>query len=175
MGSAWGNNEKGSMRYRFQNREQVFEVSIERQGTDYRATVDGQTYMLEVLDAQPGQLSVQFDGHPVTLYWAVDGNRKWVSMEGCAYCLEKPAARQVRRPEETAGSEAVRAPMPAQVRTIHIAQGDQVDKGQTLLLLEAMKMEIRIKAPNAGRVARLLVSEGQTVDKDQLLAEIEQA
>ena len=62
--------------------------------------------------------------------------------------------------------------MPAQVRAVQVQEGDAVEKGQMLLLLEAMKMEIRIKAPTAGRVTQLLVSSGQTVEKDQLLAEV---
>jgi acetyl-CoA/propionyl-CoA carboxylase biotin carboxyl carrier protein len=73
---------------------------------------------------------------------------------------------------EPGGGQAVRAPMPAQVRAVQVAEGDEVEKGQTLLLLEAMKMEIRVKAPGAGRVARLLVTSGQSVEKEQLLAEL---
>jgi acetyl/propionyl-CoA carboxylase alpha subunit len=173
------------MHYRFQNHGQVFEVSIERQGYSprgghgpregeaYRASVDGQIYELQVLDAQPGQLSLRFDGRPITLYWAVDGDRKWVTIDGCTFLLEKPAARPARLPDQPPGSEAVRAPMPAQVRAIQAVEGEVVEKGRTLLLLEAMKMEIRIKAPATGRLARLLVSEGQAVEKDQLLVEIE--
>ena len=53
-----------------------------------------------------------------------------------------------------------------------MAAGERVEKGQTLLLLEAMKMEIRIKAPTGGLVKKLLVSSGQSVDKEQLLVEI---
>ena len=49
--------------------------------------------------------------------------------------------------------ESVRAPMPAQVRDVQVQAGDTVEKGQTLLLLEAMKMEIRIKAPIAGQLS----------------------
>jgi biotin carboxyl carrier protein len=62
--------------------------------------------------------------------------------------------------------------MPAQVRAVQVAEGEQVEKGQTLLLLEAMKMEIRVRAPGAGRVARLLVSPGQAVEKEQVLVEV---
>ena len=62
--------------------------------------------------------------------------------------------------------------MPAQVREVQVAAGERVEKGQTLLLLEAMKMEIRIKAPTGGLVKKLLVSSGQSVDKEQLLVEI---
>jgi len=55
---------------------------------------------------------------------------------------------------------------------VQAAAGKQVEKGEPLLLLEAMKMEIQIKAPAAGRVRQILVTEGQTVEKDQVLAEI---
>ena len=46
-------------------------------------------------------------------------------------------------------------------------------KGQTLLVLEAMKMEIRIQAPRDGKVMKLLVKQAQTVERDQILIEIE--
>ena len=45
--------------------------------------------------------------------------------------------------------------------------------GQTLLLLEAMKMEIKLTSPRAGRVARLLAKQGETVERDQVLVELE--
>jgi biotin carboxyl carrier protein len=62
--------------------------------------------------------------------------------------------------------------MPAQVRSIEVSEGDAVDRGQTLMLLEAMKMEIRVKAPHAGLVKRVLVEPDQTVDRDQVLIEM---
>jgi pyruvate carboxylase subunit B len=65
--------------------------------------------------------------------------------------------------------------MPAQVREVRVREGDLVEKGQTLLLLEAMKMEIRLQAPHGGRVARLLASAGSQVDRDQVLVELEEA
>lgn len=161
------------MRYRFQHADRVYEVAIERQGGAYHATVDGQPFELEVLDAQPGQISLRFAGRPITLYWAEDGPQKWVSLDGCTYRLERPrTARATRSADEPDGGAAVRAPMPAQVRAVQVGKGQAVEKGQTLLLLEAMKMEIRIRAPADGHVARLLVVDGQAVEKDQLLAEI---
>jgi biotin carboxyl carrier protein len=49
-----------------------------------------------------------------------------------------------------------------------------VTKGQTLLVLEAMKMEIRVQAPLAGVVKKLFVKQGQTVEREQILIEFEQ-
>ena len=164
------------MRYRFQSADRIYELTLEHEGDHFLAQVDGQSYELEVLDEQNGQLSLRFQGHPVNLFWAVDGSQKWVSLAGCTYCLERPALRRANLTRGSGagetGGEAVRSPMPAQVRAIQVSEGMRVEKGQTLLLLEAMKMEIRIKAPSSGRVTRLLVSENQAVEKDQLLAEI---
>jgi biotin carboxyl carrier protein len=66
------------------------------------------------------------------------------------------------------------APMPGQVRAVNVSEGDAVTKGQTLLLLEAMKMEIRVQAPRDGVVKKLFVQQGQTVDREQMLIEIEE-
>jgi geranyl-CoA carboxylase alpha subunit len=160
------------MRYRFQSGGAVYEVDLSRQGELEKALVDGLEHEIEVIDRQPGVLSLRFDGAPMTLYWAADGGSIWITRGGCSFRLERPSGHTHRPAQEAGAGETVRAPMPAQVRTIQVAAGDQVEKGQTLLLLEAMKMEIRIKSPAGGQVKRLLVTDGQAVDKDQMLVEI---
>jgi biotin carboxyl carrier protein len=159
------------MRYRFQWGQVVYNISIERQGDGFQAFIEGLPYKFNILDAQPGQLSLLFEGRPVTLYWAEQAGKRWISMDGCTYLLEKPALRK-RRVIEGESAGRLRAPMPAQVREIHVAEGMLVEKGETLMLLEAMKMEIRIQAPRAGRVAHLRVKKGQSVNRDQELAYI---
>jgi 3-methylcrotonyl-CoA carboxylase alpha subunit len=161
------------MQYRFQTSDQIYEVAIESHDDHHIAMVNGQAYDLQVLDAQPGELSFRFDKRLVTLYWADDGERLWLSLYGCTYLLEKPDSRSTRKAEQSATGDVVRAPMPAQVRAMLVSPGEVIEKGSTLLLLEAMKMEIRVKAPGTGRISRLLVTEGQAVEKDQLLVEIE--
>ncbi len=162
------------MRYPLSANGRTYQIDLERTADGLRAQIDGQPHAVEILDDQSGQLTLRLDGRRVTLYWAVDGPTTWVSMGGCSFRLEKPAPRRARRAGEGDGSESVRAPMPAQVRAVLVEPGEAVEKGQTLLLLEAMKMEIRVKSPLAGRVTRLLAAEGQTVDRDQPLAEIEE-
>jgi len=134
--------------------------------------IDGTRHQVEVLDRHPGQLSLRFDGRPLTVSWADDGGRKWLSVGGCTYALDRPVSRSNGLAGGPAATAAVRAPMPAQVRAVHVAAGDSVSNGQVLLLLEAMKMEIQIKSPADGRIARLLVSPDQTVDRDQVLVEL---
>jgi pyruvate carboxylase subunit B len=56
---------------------------------------------------------------------------------------------------------------------VNVEEGETVSKGQTLLVLEAMKMEIRIHAPREGVIQKLFVKQGQTVEREQILIEIE--
>lgn len=161
------------MKYRYQSRGLIEEVSLERHGESFQATVGGVSYTVSVLSAEPGELSLLFDGKPVRLYWATAGDKRWVSLGGCTYLLEKPASAAARRGGDKSAEGSVRAPMPAQVQAVQVAEGDTVEKGQALLLLEAMKMEIRISAPRSGKVTRLLVEAGQTVQRDQALIEID--
>ncbi len=61
------------------------------------------------------------------------------------------------------------APMPAMVIRIEVNKGDNVSKGQGLIVLEAMKMENELKAPQDGKVKAILVIQGQTVEKGENL------
>lgn len=67
----------------------------------------------------------------------------------------------------------VKAPMPGLVLSLSVAAGDRVEKGDALLILEAMKMENIIKSPTSGIVKNIAVNTGDTVDKNALLVNFE--
>lgn len=67
----------------------------------------------------------------------------------------------------------IKAPMPGLVLKISIETGQAINKGDTLLILEAMKMENAIKSPGEGVVKHIKVKEGDAVDKGQILIELE--
>ncbi|MCS6934736.1 MAG: acetyl-CoA carboxylase biotin carboxyl carrier protein subunit [Chitinophagales bacterium] len=67
----------------------------------------------------------------------------------------------------------LRAPMPGLILNINVQEGDSVNKGDTLLILEAMKMENAIKSPGSGKVKKIYVSNRQAVEKNQVLIEFE--
>ena len=66
----------------------------------------------------------------------------------------------------------VRAEMVANVWKVLVSEGDQVNDGDTLVILESMKMEIPVLAEDSGTVTRLHVAEGDVVQEDDLIAEI---
>lgn len=71
------------------------------------------------------------------------------------------------------GEERLESPMPGIIREIRVAEGDEVEADQPLLVLEAMKMENEIRAPRAGQIQRIHVAAGSTVAASDILITIE--
>ena len=102
-----------------------------------------------------------------------------VSANHSAKRAKRGAQKAATRGEPDSSSSAAwasatsSAQMPGVVRQVFVSEGEAVEAGQALLLLEAMKMEIRVSAPAAGTVRRLMVRAGDTVERGQTLAEVE--
>ncbi|GAA5044291.1 acetyl-CoA carboxylase biotin carboxylase subunit [Streptomyces similanensis] len=114
-------------------------------------------------------VSVTLDGVRHTFHRAAD----WLGRDGDAWQVRDhdPVAASLTRAAH-AGADSLTAPMPGTVTVVKVAVGDEVTAGQSLLVVEAMKMEHVICAPHAGTVAELDVSPGTTVAMDQVLAVI---
>ncbi|KPI29057.1 Methylcrotonoyl-CoA carboxylase [Actinobacteria bacterium OV320] len=97
----------------------------------------------------------------------------WLGRDGDAWNVRDhdPVADSLSRGAH-AGADSLTAPMPGTVTVVKVAVGDEVSAGQSLLVVEAMKMEHVISAPHAGTVAELDVTPGTTVAMDQVLAVI---
>lgn len=137
-------------------------------GKKYRATLGEKTVDVEIIRASEGKLELLIDGERVTAYVSSDGAKRWVTVNGQTVVLTKSSDAKGRGAGHDHASELA-APMPGQVRGVNVSEGDTVAKGQTLLVLEAMKMEIRIQAPFDGVVSNISVEVGQTVEREQIL------
>ncbi|MGQ4360179.1 acetyl/propionyl/methylcrotonyl-CoA carboxylase subunit alpha [Streptomyces sp. SAS_272] len=115
------------------------------------------------------RVSVTLDGVRHTFHRAAD----WIGRDGDAWQVRDhdPVAASLTG-NAHAGADSLTAPMPGTVTVVKVAVGDEVAAGQSLLVVEAMKMEHVISAPHAGTVAELDVSPGSTVAMDQVLAVI---
>ncbi len=113
------------------------------------------------------RVSVSVDGVLHTFHRAGD----WLGREGDAWHVQDhdPVAASLTGAAH-AGADALTAPMPGTVTVVKVSPGDRVSAGQSLLVVEAMKMEHVIAAPHAGTVTELDVTPGTTVAMDQVLA-----
>ena len=87
----------------------------------------------------------------------------------------RPAAARVATPSApaTATGNAIKAPIPGAILSVHVAAGDHVAVGQLLVKMEAMKMENQIKSTRAGKIIKVCVAPGSTVPQGQDLVIIE--
>ena len=147
-------------------------LDIKSAGKVHAVELDGQIRQVEILRAENGQFELLIDGQRVIAYVSSDGAKRWVTVNGQTVMLTKSTGtKRSGHSHDQAGRLA--APMPGQVRSVAVSVGEAVNQGQTLLTIEAMKMEIRIQAPKDGTVKALHVQKGQTVEREQILIEVE--
>ena len=127
---------------------------------------------VDILEVEPGVYSVIVDGASYEV--RVSGGE--ILINGHSYPLELHDPRQWKRPGSGAGIQgraAIVAPMPGKIIRVLVAEGDPVEAGQGILVVEAMKMQNELKAPRAGRVTSIAVKAGDGVNAGAVLATVE--
>ena len=124
---------------------------------------------------EAAEVRVCWNGVTHTLAHAAQEGGRWLGSEGDALLIQDfdPVAAALSSAASAHGADALTAPMPGTVTVAKAAVGDAVAAGQSLLVVEAMKMEHVITAPFDGTVAELPVVAGSTVAIDQILAVVE--
>ena len=172
----WRNLGVARLRYRAGDREYVVEAE-RADGGKLNLRLDGREAIVEVLSEREGWVRAVVDGEAVTVGLAFDYLHALVTLGGESHRLAKPPPPDVDG-AGLGGADApgagLRAPMPGTVVKVLVGEGDEVEEGQLLLVLEAMKMEQPVAAPRAGRVASLRFGEGALVPGGAVLAEIEE-
>ena len=134
---------------------------------EYKYKIGGEEYVVEIAGVENGIATVAVNGEQYIVEMEAEPERK----------KPEPAAEQAEAPakEKTAAntSAAVKAPLPGVITEIKVAVGDKVKTGDTLLLLEAMKMANNIDAECDGTVTAILVKTGESVMEDTPLVVVE--
>ena len=125
--------------------------------------------------AAPGTFVVEVDGTRQIVYVAGTAEDQWAFWNGRIFRSESPTAPPTSR---SAAARAVPAqqlssPMPATVVRVLARPGLHVAKGDPVVILEAMKMELPVRSPSEGTITAVHCHEGELVQADQLLVELE--
>ena len=113
-------------------------------------------------------LDVLWSGHRRRYVFAETDGTAWIGRDGDTWTLREQEALAAAHTAVASGGPVV-APMPGTVTAVHVTDGEAVTAGQTLLVLEAMKMEHRVTAPTDGTVDGLSVGAGDQVEIDREL------
>ena len=128
----------------------------------YKVTLNNRVYEVEVEEGQ----AMLVDEYALAAPAAPAAPAPVASAPAAAVAPAAPAAGPI------AGGETVKSPMPGNILKISVTQGQQVQEGDVLIILEAMKMENEVVSTKSGTVAQILVSKGAVVETDTPLVVI---
>ena len=148
---------------------------METQGEIVRVSLDGGEIELAVTTqgAQEGWCSTS-DGNLHSFFWAWTGNTLELWVDGNVFSFEKVERRRQANRESSSGGSDLLALMPGTVEQILVQPGDSVVRGQALIIMESMKMELTVTAHQDGVVKQVSVQPGDQVDKGMRLLELEE-
>jgi len=149
-------------------------IELERDTSGWSVTLDGKPLAVDAVEISPDTISILLDGQSfeISVTPSPDGKLKLQtgSHEFSAEVID-PRAWSGRRhgTVEAEGRQQILAPMPGKVVRILVKEGDHVEAGQGLLVVEAMKMQNEIRSPKSGTIERVLAREGQPVNPGEIL------
>ena len=118
-----------------------------------------------------GTYRVEHDGRTAIVYVAGPPENRWAFWDGHVYHRDSPYGGPVDNGPRTHADPLLAAPMPATVVKVLVATGSTVRRGDALIVLEAMKMELAIRAPRDGIVTAVHCREGDLVQPERVLIE----
>ncbi len=152
---------------------QQYEIEIDKDG---KVRIDGDERDVDFLNLGGSLFSIITENKSLEAVIDDDEGRIDVMMGGHLFETqvldERAILMKQRRGTQETGSGEVHAPMPGLIVEVAVQPEQHVESGDTLIILESMKMQNELKSPIAGVVRSVQVAAGQSVDKNQLLAEI---
>jgi biotin carboxyl carrier protein len=141
-------------------------------------TIDGKAYDVDWARIREGVLSILMDGRSHTVHVLRTDGSVTVDIEGQHFVLDTGS-----RDDDSAvaagagggGGGTIKAPMPGNVVKVMVAEGDQVTAGQSIVVVEAMKMENEVRSGVDGIVRKVNVAAGDSVGTSEVMVEIEPA
>ena len=143
----------------------------------YALTLNGKRHVVDALRLDHGAVSILMNGTSLNVEFEDHEDEIGVHIRGQTLRLDVADERR-RRLRAAAGftvegKQTIAAPMPGKVVKVLVKAGDEVEEGQGLVVVEAMKMENELKSPKAGKVVEVLAKEGQTVEMNAKLVVVE--
>ena len=166
---AWRIGHAGKRLVALTLRERRFEIEAHGHAGDYQLRHDDTCCEVRGARLSDAVLSARFDGESRRVPLRSDATRVLLhDAHGQRHSFVRAAAFAWQT-KDAAGGNQVIAPMPGRIVLVKAKAGDQVELGQELLVMEAMKMELALKAPRAGTIESLDATQGEFVEADAVL------
>lgn len=155
----------------------TYRVELVRTGEQWKCLLNGREFPLDVAAAQDGTLSLLAEGRSYEVRQESVGVETSIVVGHDRFSVQVRDPRSLRSRGRAAGAEQgvkkITAPMPGKVVRLLAGVGARVEAGQSVIVIEAMKMQNELKAPKTGMLKKISVAEGAAVEAGQALAEVE--
>jgi biotin carboxyl carrier protein len=148
-------------------------ISVTPDGDQYAVQIGERHYRVQVLATDGDSITFMTDGKLFRAYAGESGGARLVALDATIYALHRSEPGRKRRAAASAEHQ-LSAQMPGQVIKVLAVPGVSVQRGDTLVILEAMKMELRVSAPYAGTIRKVMCQTGDVVDRGQVLLELDE-
>ncbi|MDX1621383.1 MAG: biotin/lipoyl-containing protein, partial [Nitriliruptorales bacterium] len=169
----WRSGNVGGWSVTFEEGGRRHELEVTGRGGRYQVRVGDDEVTANVTSVAESGLHLEIDDLELPATVVVDGTTVWAHVRGATRKLTLVPPTRHADPGLAGGGATFTAPMPGAVIAVQVEEGQEVEAGTILVVVEAMKMEHPVKAPVPGRVAKLLVGEGDPVEGDAPLVEFE--
>jgi biotin carboxyl carrier protein len=157
--------------------DKTHRIDLVRDESGWKCHLDGRAFTIDAVPGQNGSLSLLVEGKSYEVRQQALGDEIGVVIDSQVFRVrvEDPRSLRSRRSHDGGreGARKITAPMPGKVVRILAGLGAEVEAGQAVLVIEAMKMQNELKATKKGKVNKLNVAEGDAVEAGQTLAEVE--
>ncbi len=160
------------MEFQYEYAGKSYPVRMTRDGDKFTALIGDKEYNVSSKEIRPGFFIIQIDGKPVKVSIASEGKQRHIFHDGAVYRFTRIEGRKKNAVDGEISPE-INSPISGKLVKVDSEEGKMVEEGQTLMTIEAMKMEYQIKAPYDGIVERLNFNEGDQVDIGMVLIVME--
>ena len=130
---------------------------------EYKYKINGNLYKVTVGDIEDNNVRVEVNGTSYTVELEKQAKPKIKPVVRTESTIPAAPPTPISRPAVSGGKSGIKSPLPGVILEIKVKEGDTVKRGQTLMILEAMKMENDIKSDRDGKVTAINVSKGESI------------
>lgn len=161
------------MQYRLSYLNEQHDIDVRVEKSEFVITVGQDVYHFKDCSLEMHQVRYQYEGRARRMYFVHDRDKYYLAVDGEYYTVEKAESTMQGHAGATSEKNSVTSSMPGLLVKMPVKVGDTVKAGDTLAIVEAMKMQNELPAPRDGVVAQVNFNEGDQVDAMQPIVELE--
>jgi len=165
------------MEFEFYLEDKIHKVSVELKDGLYQVALGEENYQVDCCPISSNCFSILIGEKAYTVFIADNLEEKCIALKGEQYMLKKTSHEDQPKYASSAGilnsNGLISTPMPGKIVKVLVSKGEVVEKGQSLIIVESMKMENNIYSPFKAKIAKINVSPGELAQPGEALLDLE--